>query len=211
MVGSKAQDLIVLAADSQIKSTVEALLSRRYQSLGIREISFEVQTHPHQDSCCRTASEGILRPLLDEYEKGMVVFDYDGCGERGLMPEHLEMSLEDRYVASGFDEDRVSSVVINPELEVWMFGASFHHLQRNIGWSQPQSIRDWLVAHGYLSAESRKPANPKAAIEAVSSLQKVPRSRRLFANLARRASLAHCEDRAFQKFWSTLQRWFPAP
>jgi hypothetical protein len=206
----RTRDLIVLAADSQIKSTVETLLNFRHPSLGIREISFEVQTHPHQDSGCRTGSEGMLRPLLDEFERGMLVFDYDGCGERDLIPEDLEISLESRYVASGFNVGRVSCVVINPELEVWMFGASFHRLQEIIGWSQPQSIRDWLVANGYLCDGSRKPIDPKAAIEAVLNVQKVPKSRRLFANLARRVSLAHCEDRAFQKFRSTLQRWFPA-
>ncbi len=50
-------DLFVLVADSQMKRTVETLLGHRKPALGIREISFEVQSHPHQDSGCRTASE----------------------------------------------------------------------------------------------------------------------------------------------------------
>ena len=209
-VNRDTRDLLVLVADSQMKRTVETLLGNRRPALGIRPISFEVQSHPHQDSGCRTASEGILRPLRDEYQNALVMFDYDGCGVSEITAPDLERNLEQFYEANGWPPSSVAFVVIEPELEAWMFGPSFEHLQRFVGWSHPQNIREWLTHNGYLTAGNHKPDDPKSAIEAILDLQREPRSRRLYEYLARNVSLARCQDRAFQKFRSTLQRWFPA-
>ena len=205
-----AQDLFVLVADSQMQRTVETLLGYRRPALGIREITFEIQRHPHQDSGCRTASEGILRPLRDEYRNALVMFDYDGCGAGEITAPDLERSLEEFYENQGWPPSDVAFVVIEPELEAWIFGASSQQLQRFVSWSQAEDIREWLTRNGYLTAGRRKPDDPKGAIEAILDLQKEPRSRRLYEYLARTVSVARCQDRAFLKFRSTLQRWFPA-
>ena len=203
------KDLLVLVADSQMKRTVETLIGNRRPALGIRHISFEVQSHPHQDSGCRTASEGILRPLRDEYQNALVMFDYDGCGVSQITAPDLERNLEQSYEANGWPTSSVAFVVIEPELEAWMFGASFQQLQQFVGWSHAENIREWLTRNGYLNEGSYKPDDPKSAIEAILDLQREPRSRRLYEYLARTVSLARCQDRAFRKFRATLQRWFP--
>ena len=209
MLNREVRDLLVLVADSQMKRTVETLLGNRRPALGIREITFEVQSHPHQDSGCRTASEGILRPLRDEYQYALVMFDYDGCGVSQITAPDLERNLEQFYETNGWTPGSVVFVVIEPELEAWMFGASFQQLQQFVGWSHTQDIREWLIRNGYLSVGNHKPDDPKSAIEAILDLQREPRSRRLYEYLARTVSLARCQDRAFQKFRTTLQRWFP--
>ncbi len=209
MALSNVKDLIVLTADPQMQRTVETLLDNRQRALGIAGISFDVQRHPHRDSGCRTASEGILRPLRNEYRKAMTVFDFDGSGARNATASELEIELERQYEFAGWEKGRVAFIVIEPELEAWLFGTSYSHLQRAVNWSQSEPINEWLAARGYMTAGNAKPSNPKGAIEEILQLEKTPLSSDLFAGLARRVSLNRCQDRAFQKFCNTLRSWFP--
>ena len=106
--------------------------------------------------------------------------------------------------------DRIAFLVIEPELEAWLFGGSDAHLQNAVSWPRPDTIREWMQTQGHLQPGQGKPADPKAAIEAVLTQAQIPLSSEIFEAQARRVSLARCQDRAFQKFRSTLQRWFPA-
>ena len=127
-----------------------------------------------------------------------------------MSPCELETNLEMHFANHGWGPDRVAFVVIEPELEAWLFGGSYGQIERAVGWSDTQSIQGWLIAGGYLTPGTYKPPDPKAAIESVLYRQRRPRSGRIFTYLAQRVSLARCQDRAFQKFRTTLQRWFPA-
>ena len=100
MAMSNVKDLIVLTADPQMQRTVETLLGNRQRALGIPGISFDVQRHPHRDSGCRTASEGILRPLRNEYRKAMTVFDFDGSGARNATASELESEPINEWLAA---------------------------------------------------------------------------------------------------------------
>ena len=177
------KDLIVLTADSQAQRTIETLLQFRRPSLEIGDICFEVHRHPHQDSGCRTTPGQVLNPLRSGFNKTMVVFDLEGSGAGNVSAEVLE---------------------------AWVFGASWRHLRDAVRWSQPEPVRAWLESQEFLQPGVLKPYDPKAAFEALLSLQRIRRSGDLFVQLAKRVSLARCQDRAFQKFRATLQRWFPA-
>ena len=204
-------DLVVLTADLQMHRVIETLLRRRWQSLGISpDLSIDVRRHPQQDSGCRTASQAILNPLRRTHRNAMVIFDWHGSGAGNATAAQLERDLERQYERAGWEVNRVSFVVIEPELDAWVFGAPFPRLRQAIGWSQPQPIPEWLVERGYLLPGSPKPQNPKRAIDEMLSLQRKERSAKLYAELALNVSLARCQDRAFQKFRDTLQRWFPA-
>ena len=206
-----AKDLIVLAADTQMQRTIETILEHRRSSLAIAsDFSADVLSHPNHDPGCRTDAGRVLEPRRNTYQKAIVIFDYHGCGERRLDAVELENRLETQFSQGGWTHDQITFIVLDPELEAWLFGASFHHIERVVGWSQPQNIREWLIERGFLLPEITKPHDPKAAFEAVLHQQKIPPSAKLFADLAQRASLARCQDRAFQKFRTTLQRWFPA-
>ena len=203
-------NLVVLTADSQMHRVVETLLQYRRPSLGLSaDFSAEVRKHPQQDSGCRTASQVILNPLRNTQRNVMVIFDWHGSGAAGGAAE-LESDLERQYERDGWETGRVAFVVIEPELDAWVFGATFQRLQQAFEWSQPQPIRDWLESRGYLQPGAAKPQDPKRAVEEMLALRGRHRSAKLYADLARNAGLARCQDRAFQKFRSTLQRWFPA-
>ena len=204
------KDLIVLTADKQMQRTVETLLNHRTESLRIANLSADILRHPKKDPGCRTAAGDILNPLRSVYPKALVIFDFHGCGERNRTARQLEVDLEQELENAGWGDDRIAVIVIEPELEAWIFGSSFEQLRRAVRWSQSQSIREWLETRNYLSSDNSKPPDPKAAIESVLAAQKKPLSSSLFADLARDVSLARCQDRAFQKFRTILQGWFPA-
>ena len=205
-----APNLVVLTADLQMHRVVETLLQYRRPSLGISpDFSVEVRRHPQQDSGCRTASQTVLNPLRNTHRKVMVIFDWQGSGA-GVDAVELESDLERQYERDGWETGRVAFVVIEPELDAWVFGASLPRLQQAFEWSQPQPIRDWLESRGHLQPGAAKPQDPKRAVDAIMELHRKHRTAKMYADLARNTGLARCQDRAFQKFRSTLQRWFPA-
>ena len=73
-------DLFVLAADLDMSSALEGLLSRS-GDLGIRDVTFDICRHPDRDSGCRTGSVEFLRPHLERYDRALIVFDRHGCGD----------------------------------------------------------------------------------------------------------------------------------
>ena len=205
----EVSDLFILTEDSQIQSTLRSLLEFRRLSLGIRDIAFEIRRHQNKDPGCRTESASYLRELQGEYFKAMVVFDYHGCGDESLEPEELEEALESELVRVGWSRTDVAVIVIHPELEGWVFGGTLLRLQQIIGWPGPMPLHEWFEQRGFLERGALKPVFPKLALEAVLSEARMPRSSRLFEQLALRQGLTRCQDRSFQKFQETLRRWFP--
>lgn len=207
---SRSKDLIVLTADPTMRRTIEVLMEHRRPSLGIGPVSVDFQTHRHRDSGCRSTPGEVINPIRNQYNKAMVVFDFHGCGERRRTAAQLETDLEQELQGAAWGSDGIAVVTIEPELEAWLFGASFRRLELLVGWSQEQPMRGWLETHGHLELGTVKPNDPQAAFDHILELQRKRRSSSLFADLARTIGLARCQDRAFQKFRSTLQRWFPA-
>ena len=205
-----AKDLLALTSDRQMQRTVETLLNHRRPALGIRQIDADVVRHPRKDPGCRGNAGALINSKRNLYRKAMVIFDYDGCGERRRTAPDLEIALEREYAGVGWGPDRIAFLVIEPELEAWLFGGSDAHLRNAVSWPRPDTIQEWLQTQGHLQPGQGKPADPKAAIEAVLTQSQIPLSSEIFEAQARRVSLARCQDRAFQKFRSTLQRWFPA-
>ena len=203
-------DLFVLTADSQQQATIETLLTRRRPSLGIRPSSFEIQRHANSDPGCRTDSPTLLRSLRARFSRAMVIFDLEGSGSGALSAVELEAQLEEAIQRTGWESGSVATIVIEPELEAWLFGANFTRLEQTTGWSQPQQLRLWLEERNFLNGRTVKPTDPKGAIEATLQETHRPRNAQLYQEVARHTGLAHCQDRAFRKFRDTLRNWFPA-
>ena len=192
-----------------MERTLKTLLEFRRPSLNIRDISFDIRRHQNKDPGCRTESAAYLRELQGEYAKAMVVFDFRGCGAEDVGPEELEEVLETELASAGWSNENAAVIVLYPELEAWLFGGSFQRLQQAIGWTGSMSLQDWFVQEGFLDQRYAKPTSPQVAMDALLSEARVARSSALFEQVAMRQSLVRCQDRAFQKFRNTLQRWFP--
>jgi len=201
-------DLVVLTADKNMKFAIQGLLNRP-ESLGIRPVSSVFYIHPESDPGCLLRADVFLRPFINRFARTIVMFDREGCGREKHTRENLEEEVASSLSRSGWG-DRASVIVIDPELENWVFSDS-PEVDIAIGWAgRNPSLRSWLEVQGFLMAGQVKPPRPKEAMEAALRHVRRPRSSSIYAQLADRVGLGRCTDRAFLKLKKRLRSWFPA-
>lgn len=206
--GRVSRDLVVLVADKNMEFATRGILSRP-RSLRIRAITFDVHVHVERDPGCFLKAAEFLRSFQSRYKRALVLFDREGCGRVAETRSVLERQVEDRLGASGW-RSRAAAVVIDPELENWVWSAS-PQVDQHLGWAERvPDLRSWLRKTGYLQADEPKPARPEEAMEAALRETRKPRSSAIFERLAKVVSLTRCEDAAFAKLQSVLREWFPA-
>jgi len=204
-MASEQKDLVILAADKQMEYALRGILGRD-QSLGIRQLQVEYIPHPNKDPGCRSVAEKFLRPFHQDFAHALVIFDHHGAGRPDSAADELEKEVEDRLRKSGW-EDRAQCIVIEPELEVWVWSDS-PQVKRCLEWDREIRLREWLQERGRWEPGKEKPGQPKEALERVLRETGLPRSSALFRKLAERMSLQRCNDRAFVKLRRILREWF---
>ena len=202
--------LIALVADRDMEETLVRLFGRG-RSFAIRGFAFEIRRHPDRDAGCRADAVNYLRQFLRTFDHALVVFDRDGCGSDATR-EEIEEAVEAELYRNGW-RDRSKVIVIDPQLEGWIWSGS-SVVSRALGWgSDYDQLRSWLAEKGLWNAGLPKPDDPKAAmdkaLESASRESRRRRSARIFGEIAARASLHGCTDPAFRKLTATLQDWFP--
>lgn len=202
------KDVFALVADKSMEQAFESLLAQ-HEQLRIRQISYGIGVHPNHDSGCRTDAVRLLRPRLQRYEYALVVFDRDGSGGENLSREQLQEDVQKDLGRNGW-ENRCKVIVIEPELENWVWAPS-GKVSEILGWgSDFRALKQWLQACGLWSDHDLKPSDPKRAMEEATRHKKVKRSATLFKRIADISQPQHCQDPAFIEFRETLQDWFPA-
>ena len=202
------EDLAVLVADLDMEATIRGLLSRP-QSLGIRNVQFEVFRHRGHDNGCFSRGHDFLRPMVSVYAYGLIMFDRHGCGQERAASEELERIVTERLNTSGWGH-RAAAIAIDPELDVWVWADS-PLVERCLGWEgKSPDLRTWLREQGLWSEDAPKPKDPKQAVKkALRQVNKRPSSA-VYQELAEKVSLKRCTDASFQRFRELLQEWFPA-
>lgn len=195
------KDLIVLVADSQMRAATEQLLTRE-QALGIATPSFDVVVHPERDAGVFGKCQDFLRPFHRLYRFTLVMFDREGCGSPETV-QGIQQIVQKRLDAAGW-LGRNQIVVIDPELEIWVWADS-PHVSRSLGLPGEQ-LKEILAR--YQRDENQKPKDPKAAMEEALKKSRLPRSSAIYANLAATVTLKNCRDASFLHFKSTLVEWF---
>ncbi len=204
------KDLVLLVPDKNIEYTVKGVLTR-YQALGIRQLvyqqDFDCFVHPEHDPGCLRTSENFLRPLANQYEHALVLFDREGCGKDHLSREVIEQEVEDRLSQSGWN-NRAKVIVLDPEIETWVWSDS-SHVDKVLGWEGKQpDLRTWLQSQSFLFPGQLKPERPKEAMQSALRQSGKSRSSALYFQLAEKVSLNRCVDPAFLKLKAILQQWF---
>ncbi len=201
------ENLFVLVADRDTKEAVSGVL-RRPESIGMRSVQFECRRHPNRDNGCRVEAVDFLRTFRGVFSHALVVFDKDGCGstaERKTIERRLESDL-DRSGWGGCGK----AVVIDPELEAWVWADS-HEVLECLGWKRGYpKLRSWLRKEGLWSQFAEKPDEPKAALCRTLQYTRRRRTARIYRDIAERVSLTRCRDPSFGKLVTTLRDWFPA-
>ncbi len=202
------KNLIVLAADKNIEYALKGLFSRP-EALGIRRIETEIFIHPRRDPGCVQDGVAFLSNFSEQYDYGLLMFDYAGSGkERKQQPKELQELLNHELDGSGW-HGRAKTIVLLPEIEAWIWSDS-PHVPDVAGWKRRQpSLRQWLIEQGWLEKDAVKPNQPKEAFLATLREARTQRSASLYQQIAEKVSLRRCKDHSFQEFRDILRAWFP--
>jgi len=196
------EPLVILVADSNMRAAMQGLF-RRPQALGIRPIQPEILVHPHRDPGVRTGAHTFLRSFTSRYLYALVMFDREGCGQEQKSASQIEQDVQARLDTVGW-KGRSKVIVIDPELEVWVWSRSPQVL-RVLGISSQEMQR---IYQRYGTNPYGKPLRPKEALEEVLRRQRRPRSSAIYRELATRVSLRRCTDPAFRELLTVLRQWF---
>jgi len=186
--------------------TLKGILTRCH-SLRIRPPSFDLFKHPHRDPGCFRTSHDFLRQFVNRYTYALVLFDRERCGQEQKTRDGLEQEVERLLNQSGWG-DRASVIVLDPELEMWVWSDS-PHVATVLGWAgKHPDLMTWLISKGMFDLQRSKPDRPKEAMELVLREVRKPRSSAIFLQLAESVSLDRCVDPAFLKLKEKLKLWF---
>jgi len=178
------------------------------ERLGIRDIKSKVLVHPKRDPGILRQCHEFLRPQQRLASHALVVFDREGCG-RTATRLALENEVEMRLEQNGW-EGRSAAVVIDPELEAWVWG-EYAAVAGVLGWPRAGlALQEWLTQRGFLCVGEHKPERPKEALEHALYTLRKPRSSSLYFEVASQVDTNRCVDSAFLKLKATLRKWFPA-
>lgn len=155
-------DLIVLTADLDMENAMKGVLTR-HQSLAIRQISTNIVRHPQHDPGCAAQGVDFLSRYADQYDHGLLMFDHEGSGREQTDRKQLQASLNADLARRPW-EGQARALVIQPELESWIWSDS-PHVGTVLGWrNQPTSLRAWLLEQGWLREGGDKPDRPKRGL-----------------------------------------------
>lgn len=206
--GQYPQDLVVLVADKNMEFAVKGILGR-FLALKIRQAIPVVHVHPEKDPGCLLRGHEFLSLFQSQFAHALILLDREGCGQEKADRETLEVDIERRLSQSGWD-GRAAAVVIDPELEMWVWSDS-PQIDAVLGWQgKSPELRLWLKTKNFLQEGQAKPARPKEALESALRTARKPRSSSLYLQLAKQVGLERCVDPAFAKLRASLQEWFPA-
>jgi len=209
------RDLFVVVADLDAENTIKTLLVDRQPALGIN-LAFSPERPPNgdllrwkgRDSGCHKDAIDLLRRPQCTHRHGLLIFDHHGCGAERKSRVDVERNLEVKLHANGWAVGDVAVIVIEPELEAWVWSSS-PRVADLLGWQDDRDrLRPFLAEANLWSAESLKPIDPKKAMATALKEKQKPLGARLFSDLASRVAVAQCQDAAFRKFNETLKRWF---
>ena len=200
------KDLVVLVADRDQEQTVSTLLTKRPQSLGIQKMSIDLDIlrHPNRDPGVFKEAGRVLSVFAQQYQHALVLIDAEWGG---LSVEQIEEKIQGDLNKKGWEE-RSAVIVINPELEIWVWAQS-PHVPRLLGMDW-EGIKNLGHQMGYWQEDETKPSRPKELLLEVLRRTGKRRSARLYQQLAQKVGLKRCRDSSFRRFCEVLQAWFPA-
>jgi hypothetical protein len=148
-----------------------------------------------------------LREYLGKVRFALVLPDREGSGrEANMSAEEMEVDIESRLHRNGWTPQNCRAIVLDPELEIWVWSKSTHVLTA-------LSITSEQLEELYKTfprTSKGKPERPKEAMLAALKMgKKKPFSPDVFKELASKVSLT-TDERAFIRLRTTLQSWFPA-
>jgi hypothetical protein len=209
------KDLIVVSPDGPYATVMDVFLRHRRRSLRIRDVQFDIKKDPLHDSSPVAAVADLLRGYSRTHDKAIVLRDLEGSGCDNA--KDLAAEIDAGLCANGWGKERVATIVVQPEIEIWLRFDTTHMrelLEENArrdadmaGLLFSQVVNEAVRLAGG-ERPDRKPQHPKEAFEMVLRRFAIPRSAFLYGELARRESLDGCQIESFRALVGTLRKWF---
>ena len=121
------RELVVVTADNQQKRTVATLLLERWRALGIRQLAINADSDIYSlqnDPGVFHRAGGFLAVFARQYEYALVLIDAEWEGGPASA-EKIEAKIQNDLNSNG-RKGRSAVVVIDPELEIWVWSTSPH-------------------------------------------------------------------------------------
>ena len=206
---------VIFVADSNMASTFRGYFARDQWHLRLgcswfdfnSSIGGDLLVDDRNDPGVYTRCHEILRSYQGSHHRVLVVLDCEWGGSPGQakIVEHVTANLEN----SGWSEESVKVIAIEPELENWLWQDN-PHVAEALRYKGQPTLRQWLAQAGLWPEGAAKPPRPKEAAEWVLKQTRHPRSSSIYEQLAARVSIHGCTDAAFLELHQTLKAWFPA-
>lgn len=212
------RDVIFHLADEHMEKGLKAFFSRDdwHYAMGCRkaDINPENNTDILRVPGCtdggiwKNAAEN-LDPFRDKYARAVIVLDEDFEPHPG--PDTLRADITEAMVKSGWDEERFAVVVIQPELEAWLWAPNVN-VALAFGHKDFDQLRGALEKEKLWTPGEPKPHDIKAARDRAAGLggKKTggPIFKGVFNALSKKA-LDRCVEPGFGVLRTALQTWFP--
>jgi hypothetical protein len=207
------RDCIFLLADKNMQASIKGFFSkdRWRRALGCGSFDFEPRQDIHvaagdNDPGLYTRAHELLRPFIHTHRFAVIVLDaaWEGSPGAPAIQDHISEQLE----SNGWAIDRFLVVVIEPELENWIWQAS-PHVAANLGFDSIEDMRADAAVRANWPDGRYKPASPKETMEAVLRKKRIPRSSSIYQQITSKVSVKQCKDAAFQELTARLRVWFP--
>ena len=207
------RDCIFLLADLGMVAAFKGFFSRQgfYHALGTAPFHVDPQLdiicdRAGNDPGVYTRAHELLRTYQSSHRYAVIVLDNAWEGSPGVEKIRANISINMELV--GWQINRFVVIVIDPELESWMWQDN-PHVARAFGFSLRPSLRDWLCKQALWPADSPKPPDPKLAFEKTLKVSKAKIPSVVFKKICSGISFKYCVDDAFGLLKHTLQKWFP--
>jgi hypothetical protein len=195
---------------------LKSFLSRGYLEarLGCRTFDFDFQQDVvvgvrsgNTDGGVHRRAHDLLRPYLPSHQNAVVMLDKKFGGQ--LPAAIVRDQILDNLLRNGWSAECVEVVVIDPELEVWLWQRGNAHVARVFLYNGSVSLEAFLEAEGFWSAAALKPVRPKEAARLLLQRYRGGVPIVVYARIIENISVRGCRDPAFNLLAAALRRWFP--
>lgn len=211
------RDVVFFVADGTMERTLCAFLIRRDRhlpyNLDTRPFLFDPAEDliriPRNDAGVFGSAPEWVRARAGKHEHAVVLLDRDYGTQHSAT--FLRDDLTDRIRQSGWPPERFRVIVIDPELEAWIWQQN-QRVATCLGFGTLRELTAVLNGAGYTWADAGpklSPDRPKEALEAVLRHRRVGFSSKFHVAIVASVTVARCVEPAFAELRQTLQTWFP--
>ena len=208
------RDCWFLVADKNMEGMLKGFFSRDvfHRAMGCGHFDFDwrqdlLVAHGQNDPGLYTRANEFLQPYARTHRHAVVIVDADWSGSPGR--DAIQQRLNQHLLNAGWLDGSGCAVVIDPELENWVWQDSLHVCSALGSDMKFAALRAALEAKGFWQPNEAKPDRPKEAVEWVLRQSRMGRSSAIYQDLATRVTAKGCTDQAFHTLKNALLRWFP--